>query len=109
MNNITQLLESISRNEFTLEEVLENITEQDLNLILNSNFKNTQNNLLLAKGDPINPGDVSGYLITNRQLANRLFEEANKRKTTINIIYSPAKSDITDFSNISNLLDFSQN
>lgn len=106
MNNITQLLESISRNEFTLEEVLENITEQDLNLILNSNFKNTQNNLLLAKGDPINPGDVSGYLITNRQLANRLFEEANKRKTTINIIYSPAKSDITDFSNIRQSVGF---
>lgn len=100
MTNIIQLLELLSTDKISSEEILQYITEQDLNLILNNNFKNTKNNLLLTKGESINSGDASGYLVTNKLLADTLFKEAKKRGTKINIIYAPEKGDITDFSNI---------
>lgn len=100
MTNIIQLLELLSTDKISSEETLQYITEQDLNLILNNNFKNTKNNLLLTKGESINSGDASGYLVTNKLLADTLFKEAKDRGTKINIIYAPEKGDITDFSNI---------
>ncbi|MDO5375494.1 MAG: hypothetical protein Q4F01_04835 [Staphylococcus rostri] len=100
MENIVKLLEAFSKNKIQAEELLEHITEKELNTVLNSNFKSTKNTLLLTQGEPINSGDVSGYLVTDKHLAKILFSEAKKRNTNINVIYSPINGDITDFANI---------
>lgn len=78
MENIVKLLEAFSKNKIQAEELLEHITEKELNTVLNSNFKSTKNTLLLTQGEPINSGNVSGYLVTDKHLAKILFSEAKK-------------------------------
>ncbi|ELP8743237.1 hypothetical protein QTV20_002153 [Staphylococcus pseudintermedius] len=109
MNKIWNSLEKLANNNIEEKEILEKITEYDINSLLNDNFKNIKNHQAIKYGKAINTGASTGYLIFNQRLAKLLLEKAKLRNTNINIIYAPIKSDITDFSIIKNSVGFLTN
>lgn len=109
MNEIWNSLEKLANNTIEEKDILENITENDINSLLNDNFKNIKNYQPIKYATPINSGASTGYLIFNQKLAKILLENAKLRNTKINIIYAPIESDITDFSIIKNSVGFLTN
>lgn len=80
-------------------ELLENIDESSLAKILKSQFEINQMDLnnLVAQGECIFHGDVSGQLVLDRELGEYLLQEAENRKTTIDLIYSCSGGNLNDF------------
>ncbi|EGQ1278639.1 hypothetical protein GA287_09620, partial [Staphylococcus pseudintermedius] len=75
MNKIWNSLEKLANNNIEEKEILEKITEYDINSLLNDNFKNIKNHQAIKYGKAINTGASTGYLIFNQRLAKLLLEK----------------------------------
>ncbi|WP_126427924.1 putative PEP-binding protein [Brevibacillus marinus] len=95
--NIADLLEQVAKNQISPEDVLFYVTERDLMDLLSPSFIPGDNYHAVGHGDSILPGDVTGQLVLDRQLGEFLLREAEKRNTSIDLIYSRGNGNLEDF------------
>ncbi|AWO76597.1 hypothetical protein C1N76_19085 (plasmid) [Geobacillus thermoleovorans] len=107
--NYKTLLSNLSSGKSTISETLIDLTETHLMEMLLPSFRYTGKELLVGEGDGILPGDVTGQLVLNRELGEKLLDEARRRNTKIDLIYSTPYGDLEDFRLIQSIRGFFTN
>ncbi|MED1489985.1 hypothetical protein [Bacillus smithii] len=87
--NYKTLLSNLSSGKSTISETLIDLTETHLMEMLLPSFRYTGIELLVGEGDGILPGDVTGQLVLNRELGEKLLDEARRRNTSLNYVSTP--------------------
>ncbi|APH68813.1 hypothetical protein BAX60_16030 [Bacillus subtilis] len=96
-NILNEKLHKISQGILSPRDVLFELQEEQLTDLLAPNFIKEDGHSSIANGESILPGDVSGQLVLDRKLGETLLKEAQKRNTTIDLIYSLEGGDLEDF------------
>ena len=107
--NYKALLSDLSSRKSTVSEILIDLTDTHLMEMLLPSFRYAGKELLVGEGDGILPGDVTGQLILNRELGEKLLDEARRRNTEVDLIYSTPYGDLEDFHLIQSIRGFFTN
>ncbi|PZD96766.1 hypothetical protein DNH61_06100 [Paenibacillus sambharensis] len=90
-------LDQLARRTKSPEDVLMHMKEEDLTNLLSASFVHVDQEKAVGTGESILPGDVSGQLVLDRDLGELLLAEADRRGTSVPIIYSRENGNLEDF------------